>query len=227
MIIQLISFTIGAVCVGIGLFLYDYFKHRKDDLIKRSIKEHIKQFEVMHSKGIKIFGIVVTVILGLIILLNAGLFGRNVVANAVGIGATVGNAKRIASIIGVVIFIVVLVFNIIKGTFNISKFFGGFNILAGGVQGKLIYYAILFILGAGLWHQLTKATTEYNTDYRNTITRNRDVFVDQRVGDGDIDKCLVAIEPFGLSLLKIGCVKVKSTSIIENKIKENNKKEKK
>jgi hypothetical protein len=225
MIIQLISFSIGAICVGVGLFLYDYFKHRKTDLIKRTIKEHIKEFEKTHAKGIKIFGIVVTAILGLIILLNIGLFGRNVVSNAIGIGATIGNAKRIAGIIGVIIFIVVLVFNIIKGTFSISKFFGGFNIFAGGVQGKLIYYGILLLLGMGLWHQLTKATTEYNTDYKNNIQKNRDVYIDQSVGNGETDKCFVSIEPFGFTLLKAGCVKVKATSIIENKIKENSKKE--
>jgi hypothetical protein len=92
-----------------------------------------------------------------------------------------------------------LIKNIISGSFSIGKFFSGFNFFAGGVQGKLIYFAVLAILGYGLLHQLTKATTEYNTDYRNNIHHNDDVIVDQRVGESG---CLVNL---GWGLIRFGC----------------------
>lgn len=89
--------------------------------------------------------------------------------------------------------------NILTGSFSLGKFASGFNIFAGGVQGKLIYFGLLAILAFGLYHQLTKATTEYNTDYRNNIHHNDDVLVDQRVGESG---CAVNI---GWGLIKLGC----------------------
>jgi hypothetical protein len=79
------------------------------------------------------------------------------------------------------LFIGILGFNIAKGTFSIAKFFGGFNIFAGGVQGKLIYFTIFAILAFGLYHQLTRSTLNYDTDYRNSIRNCDTVNVDQRV----------------------------------------------
>lgn len=92
-----------------------------------------------------------------------------------------------------------LIKNILTGSFSIGKLFSGFNILTGSVQGKLIYYGILALLAFGLYHQLTKATTEYNTDYRNNVHHNRDVAIDQRVGESG---CAFS---FGWGFIKLGC----------------------
>jgi len=105
--------------------------------------------------------------------------------------------------------------NIFSGSFNVTKFVGGFNPFTGSVQGKLIYYAVFAILAFGLYHQLTRATTEFNTDYRNNIRGNRDVYLDQRVGDNCTEKCALAIQPFGFTILKVGCVKSCTASITQ------------
>lgn len=101
--------------------------------------------------------------------------------------------------------------NLMSGSFSVGKFFSGFNIFAGGVQGKLIYLAVLAILGYGLFHQLTKPTTEYNTDYRNNIHHNDGVVVDQRVGESG---CAVNI---GWGLIKLGCKQNVPKIITNNK----------
>lgn len=98
-----------------------------------------------------------------------------------------------------IVFVLSFVRNIASGSFSVGKFFSGFNIFAGGVQGKLIYLAVLAILGYGLFHQLTKPTTNYDTDYKNDIHHNDDVIVDQRVGESG---CAVNI---GWGLIKLGC----------------------
>jgi hypothetical protein len=105
--------------------------------------------------------------------------------------------------------------NILTGSFNAMKFIGGFNIFAGGVQGKLIYYGLLAILAFGLYHQLTRATFNYDTDYKNNIRGNQDVYLDQRVGDTCQDKCVVAVQPFGFTVFKLGCVKSCEASITQ------------
>jgi len=110
-----------------------------------------------------------------------------------------------------------LIKNIITGSFSITKFASGFNFFAGGVQGKLIYYGFLAILAFGLYHQLTKATTEYNTDYRNNVHHNRDVAIDQRVGESG---CLIN---FGWGLFKLGCqqepMQIKAEEVIDQTTK--------
>jgi hypothetical protein len=108
-----------------------------------------------------------------------------------------------------------LIRNIFTGSFSVGKFLGGFNIFTGSVQGKLIYYGLLAILAFGLYHQLTRATVDYNTDYRNNVHHNRDVYLDQRVGDTCTEKCAIAIQPFGFTILKVGCVKSCTISITQ------------
>jgi hypothetical protein len=91
-----------------------------------------------------------------------------------------------------------LIRNIFTGSFSVAKFLGGFNIFAGGIQGKLIYYGILALLAFGLYYQLTRATTNYDTDYKNNIHHNQSVAVDQRVGATCIPtKILWGIIQFG------------------------------
>jgi len=110
------------------------------------------------------------------------------------------------------IFILITIKNIGSGAFSLAKFFGGFNLFAGGVQGKLMYYGIIAlvagILAYGLYHQLTRATydTDYKNTYKNTITGNENVTVDQKqVINSDIS-C------FGFSLGQT-CIGVAHSSI--------------
>jgi len=105
--------------------------------------------------------------------------------------------------------------NIFTGSFSVAKFAGGFNIFAGGVQGKLIYYGLMIVLALGLYHQITRATYDYDTDYKNNIRNNRDVYLDQRVGETCTEKCALAIQPMGFTILKVACVKSCSASITQ------------
>jgi hypothetical protein len=114
-----------------------------------------------------------------------------------------------------VIFLLSLIKNIISGSFSPTKFLGGFNIFTGSIQGKLIYWGVLAILAFGLYHQLTRPTWNYDTDYKNNIKQNRDVYLDQRVGDTCTEKCVLAMQPFGFTLLKVGCVKSCTASITQ------------
>jgi|GEM_PF-6219680 len=196
MINQIISFLIGAFLVGIVAVFLDYLKHKKENALKKTLKEYIIDFEQTHKKGIKIFGIVCAIILGLIILINLGLFAKDFVANAVGGGFSIVNAKRIATIVGVIIFIVTLIINIIKGGFSISKFFGGFNIFAGAVQGKLIFYAIIIAVAFGVYQKIIQPTVR--TDYKNQITAEN-VQIDQRPILPEV-KYLFRVEILGLDI---------------------------
>jgi uncharacterized membrane protein len=124
---------------------------------------------------------------------------------------------------GVVILIVVgvillisLVRNILSGSFNVAKFAGGFNPFTGSVQGKLMYYVIFAILAFGLYHQLTRATTSYDTDYKNQIHHNQDVFIDQKVGATGCDVNLF----FGL--VKLGCNPKPLTKTVNNNYGDKN-----
>ena len=94
------------------------------------------------------------------------------------------NPWILVSLGGVVIFIMILLKNIFSGAFNVTKFFGGFNLLAVGVQGKLIYYFIIFtvfaILAYGLYHKLTEATNDFTNNYRNNVHDNQQVTLDQK-----------------------------------------------
>jgi hypothetical protein len=93
-----------------------------------------------------------------------------------------------------------LIKNILSGSFSVVKFASGFNPFAGGVQGKLIYYGIILTICFAVYHQITKDTYSYDTDYKNQIHHNQDVFVDQRVGTKE--GCDVNLL-FGL--IKLGC----------------------
>ena len=116
-------------------------------------------------------------------------------------------------IIAIVVGVVVggsLIRNIFTGSFSVGKFLGGFNIFTGSVQGKLIYYGLLAILAFGLYHQLTRATWNYDTDYKNHIHNNQDVFIDQTVGTKGCDVDLF----FGL--VKFGCNPKSMTKTVNN-----------
>ncbi len=92
-----------------------------------------------------------------------------------------------------------LIKNVISGSFSIGKFASGFNPFLGGVQGKLIYYGLLITLALAIYHQITRPTTDYDTNYKNQIHHNRDIAVDQRVGA----TCIPTKILWGL--IQIGC----------------------
>ncbi len=196
MIGQLIAFLSGAVVVGIIAVILDYRKQKKDNTVKKSLKEYIKDFEVRNAKAIKVFGVAVAVIFGLIVLINLGFYFKDFVASTIGGGFSIANAKRIAGMVGAVIFIGVLVFNLIKGTFSISKFFGGFNIFAGAVQGKLIFYAIILAVAFGVYQKIIQPTVR--TDYKNNI-KAETVYIDQKPILPEI-KYAFRIQTFGLDI---------------------------
>jgi len=89
--------------------------------------------------------------------------------------------------------------NIITGSFSVGKFFGGFNIFAGGVQGKLIYYGLIIFGCFVAYSFIMRPTYNYDTNYRNQIHHNRDIAVDQRVGA----TCIPTKILWGL--IQIGC----------------------
>ena len=196
MIGQLVFFLIGAILTGVIAVILDYRKQKKNDTVKKSIKEYIKDFEIRHSKSIKIFGVFVIVIFGLIVLINLGFYFKDFIASTVGGGFSIPNAKRIAGIVGVVIFVGVLVFNILKGTFSISKFFGGFNVFAGAVQGKLIFYAIIAAVAFGVYQKIIQPTVR--TDYKNNI-KAETVYIDQKPILPEI-KYAFRLQSFGLDI---------------------------
>jgi hypothetical protein len=111
--------------------------------------------------------------------------------------------------------------NIFTGSFSVGKFLGGFNLFAGGVQGKLIYYGILAILAFGLYYQLTRATTNYDTDYKNNVHHNQDVAIDQRVGAGCIPTKIL------WGVIQIGCDSKPITKTVNNNCECNSKEVKK
>lgn len=122
-------------------------------------------------------------------------------------------------IIAIVVGIVVggsIIRNIFTGSFNVMKFASGFNIFAGGVQGKLIYYGLLAILAFGLYHQLTRATydTDYTSNYKNNIVWNRDVNIDQKqIINNPEDNLMIGIKIFGF---KIGISRPVKSKVIQN-----------
>jgi len=75
-----------------------------------------------------------------------------------------------------------LIKNIFNGSFSVTKFFSGFNPFSGGVQGKLIYYALIAFGCFLVYSFVMRPTYDYNTDYKNQIKNNEDVILDQRVG---------------------------------------------
>jgi hypothetical protein len=80
-----------------------------------------------------------------------------------------------------VIFGLSLIKNLISGSFSIGKLASGFNPF-GAVQGKLIWLAIWCFIFFTAYQFIMRPTTNYDTDYKNNIHDNQDVFTDQRVG---------------------------------------------
>lgn len=108
-----------------------------------------------------------------------------------------------------------LIKNMFSGAFNVAKFAGGFNIFNGSVQGKLLYYGLIIFGCFVVYSFIMRPTTSFDTDYRNNVHHNRDVYLDQRVGDVCSEKCAIAIQPFGFTILKLGCVKSCEASITQ------------
>ena len=74
-----------------------------------------------------------------------------------------------------------LIKNIISGSFSVAKFASGFNPF-GGAQGKLLWLAFWCFAFFTAYSFIMRPTTSYDTDYKNHIHDNQDVFTDQRVG---------------------------------------------
>ena len=103
-----------------------------------------------------------------------------------------------------------LIRNIFTGSFSVAKFASGFNIFAGGVQGKLIYYGLILFGCFVAYHFIMRPTYSYDTDYKNQIHHNQDVFIDQKVGAG----CIPTKILFGL--IQIGCKSEPITKTVNN-----------
>lgn len=135
------------------------------------------------------------------------------------------NLLFIGIIISGIGFIGTLAFNIFRGTFSIGKFFNGFNIFSGGVQGKLIYYLIIGSIVAavalGIYHRFTQET--YENTYTNTV-KAEEVVIDQRqILPNPDDSFFFGVKIFGF---KLGIARGKKTTIkapeVTNKIKATN-----
>jgi hypothetical protein len=124
-------------------------------------------------------------------------------------------AMKFGWLIAIVIGVIIagsIIKNVINGSFSVAKLASGFNPFTGSVQGKLIYYGVLALLAFGLYHQLTRATTNYDTDYKNKIDHNQDVMIDQRVGAKGCDVDLF------YGLIKLGCNPKSITKTVNNNL---------
>ena len=91
--------------------------------------------------------------------------------------------------------------NIFTGSFNAAKFVGGFNIFAGGVQGKLIYYAIIGTILLAIYGKIMQPTSDFDNTYKNNVHHNDDVVIDQRqIIESQEDTLLIGIKIFGLKI---------------------------
>lgn len=85
--------------------------------------------------------------------------------------------------------------------------------LAGGLSFKVISYIVIFaIVGTVCFALYKKITaTTYSSDYKNQISHNQDVIIDQRAaGNGG---CSVEL---GFGLVKIGCKQLPVTKVVNN-----------
>jgi hypothetical protein len=118
------------------------------------------------------------------------------------------------------LFIIKLIHNITTGSFNVVKFASGFNLFNGQVQGKLIYYFIIFsivsAIALGIYGKITQDTFENN--YKNVIKNNEEVTVDQRqIVVSPDDNLLIGIKLFGLKVGITHTSKPKVREILNNK----------
>jgi len=109
------------------------------------------------------------------------------------------NPLFFGGIISVVVFALTLIFNIFRGTFSISKFFGGFNIFGAGVQGKLIYYFVIFSIvsavALGIYHKFVQTT--YSSVYKNQVTAENVTIDQKQIYPNTEDVLLIGIKIFG------------------------------
>jgi hypothetical protein len=168
-----------------------------------TLKEKIKVFETKHPGLLRKLGIGFSILMGVLILLVVLFSLKDKAAVAYGSATNIfAKIKFWSIVIGVIILIGTLVKNIITGGFSLTKFIGGFNIFAGPVQGKLIYYGVIFAVVAavsfGLYHRITQETFE--TNYKNQIKAEQ-VIVDQKtIYPVQDDALLIGIKIFGLKL---------------------------
>jgi hypothetical protein len=105
----------------------------------------------------------------------------------------------IGGIISIVGFLLVLVFNIFRGTFSIGKFFNGFNIFSTGTQGKLLYYfiigSIVAAVALGIYHKFTETT--YSSVYKNQVTADNVTIDQKQIYPSQEDVLLIGIKIFG------------------------------
>ena len=207
--------TLGIGCVLGILLLYFIDKHSQCKvgsglasttyvpLSKKidSIKEAVQRFERYHPKLFCTVRVILAVLLGLFILINLGLYFKDSLANVVGIGITkTKNLGVLVGSLGTLVAVISFVLNLIKGTFSVTKFVGGFNIFSGQVQGKLIYYGILLLIAGavafGIYTKMTQAT--YRTDYKNQI-KAETVNIDQRPILPEV-RYLLRVEILGLDI---------------------------
>jgi len=114
-----------------------------------------------------------------------------------------------------------LVKNIVSGSFSIAKFASGFNPFSGGVQGKLIYYGLIFFACILVYNFVMRPTNSYDTDYRNQITGNQDVIIDQSVGAKCIPtKILWGLIQFGCTSAPINKTVTVNNECVDCKVKE-------
>ena len=86
---------------------------------------------------------------------------RGAIGNAIGTGIkTIKSIALLAGGIGSAITIASVVFNIIKGTFSVTKLLEGLNIFNGAVQGKLIFYGVIIVIALAVAFGLYSKITE-------------------------------------------------------------------
>ena len=94
-----------------------------------------------------------------------------------------------------------LIRNIFTGSFSVGKFASGFNLFAGGVQGKLIYYAIIGTLLLAVYGKIMQPTSDFDNTYKNNVHHNDDVVIDQRqIIESQEDSLLIGIKIFGFKI---------------------------
>jgi hypothetical protein len=144
---------------------------------------------------------ILAIVFGLVLAVGVVYLFRGAIGNAIGTGIkTVKSIALLAGGIGSAITIASVVFNIIKGTFSVTKLLGGFNIFSGQVQGKLIFYGVIIVIALaiafGLYTKITEKTIV--TNYKNKITAEN-VTIDERPILPEVHY-LVRLEILGLDI---------------------------